>query len=100
MHMNNAIIQHANRRVGNNGTNEPVPNAQEVHKQTKRKQQKKNKQQSNGRNSKQKPSKVCGWVNAKYPKLTRLASSLLDKNKVESEQTVETKQTKVDTRRN
>ena len=29
-----------------------------------------------------------------------LASSLLDKNKVESEQTVETKQTKVDTRRN
>ena len=43
---------------------------------------------------------MCRSVNAKYPKLTRLASSLLDKNKAESEQTVEANQTKVDTRRN
>ena len=45
-------------------------------------------------------AKVCRWVNAKYPKLTRLAWNLLDKNKGESEQTEETSETKVGTRRN
>ena len=43
---------------------------------------------------------MCRWINAYYLKLTRLARNLLDKNKAESEQTEETKETKVGTRRN
>ena len=62
---------------------EPIPTAQWGDKQTKR-------TQANGRNSKQ---------NTKYPKLTRLAGNLLDENKAETEQTIETSETKVGTRR-
>ena len=39
-------------------------------------------------------------VNAKYPKLRRLARSLLDENKAESEQAVDTNETKVGARGN
>ena len=38
---------------------------------------------------------MCRWVNAKYPKPTRLARNQLDKNKAESEETEETSETKV-----
>ena len=41
---------------------------------------------------------MCRWVNAKYPKPTRLARNQLDKNKAESEETEETSETKVGAR--
>ena len=50
------------------------------------------------KSSKQTVSKVCRRVNAKYPKLRRLARNLLDKNKPESEQTEERSEPKASTR--